>query len=181
MWHPENFCIMENGLLFDYFASESLFVIVTVFVAFFVDLTIVSAFPCRCRLADSKKAPMIEEEVRFVHYSGFTQKCFWTFIHVIQNYWIYILKNCLLLISVYIWTAQIRQAISASGLILVGWYHSHPFSQASPSVKDIDCQMSYQLCMKGSGSNYFPCVGVIIGEQWLQNIYQIFILRLIIV
>lgn len=81
-------------------------------------LTIVSAFPCRCRLADSKKAPMIEEEI--------------------------------------------RQAISASGLILVGWYHSHPFSQASPSVKDIDCQMSYQLCMKGSGSNYFPCVGVII-------------------
>lgn len=151
------------------------------FVAFFVDLTIVSAFPCRCRLADSKKAPMIEEEVRFVHYSGFTQKCFWTFIHVIQNYWIYILKNCLLLISVYIWTAQICQAISASGLILVGWYHSHPFSQASPSVKDIDCQMSYQLCMKGSGSNYFPCVGVIIGEQCLQNIYQIFILRLIIV
>lgn len=58
---------MENGLLFDYFASESLFVIVTVFVALFVDLTIVSAFPCRCRLADSKKAPMIEEEVRFVH------------------------------------------------------------------------------------------------------------------
>lgn len=77
---------MENGLLFDYFASESLFVIVTVFVAFFVDLTIVSAFPCRCRLADSKKASMIEEEVRFVHYSGFTQNCFWTFIHVIQNY-----------------------------------------------------------------------------------------------
>lgn len=64
---------MENGLLFDYFASESLFVIVTVFVAFFVDLTIVSAFPCRCRLADSKKAPMIEEEVRFVHYSGLTK------------------------------------------------------------------------------------------------------------
>ncbi|XP_062603537.1 MPN domain-containing protein-like [Saccostrea cucullata] len=48
------------------------------------------------------------------------------------------------------------------GLILVGWYHSHPFSEAQPSVKDIDSQMSYQLCMKGSGSNYFPCVGVII-------------------
>lgn len=53
-----------------------MFVVVTVIVVPFVDLTIVSAFPCRCRLADSKKAPMIEEEVSFVHYSGFTQKCF---------------------------------------------------------------------------------------------------------
>lgn len=129
----------------------------------------------------ARRHPWLKKRSDLFINSGFTQKCFWTFIHVIQNYWIYILKNCLLLISVYIWTAQIRQAISASGLILVGWYHSHPFSQASPSVKDIDCQMSYQLCMKGSGSNYFPCVGVIIGEQCLQNRYQIFILRLIIV
>nr|XP_022323367.1 MPN domain-containing protein-like [Crassostrea virginica] len=81
-------------------------------------LTIVSAFPCKCRLADNKRAPIVEEEI--------------------------------------------KQAIDATGLILVGWYHSHPFTQANPSVKDIDCQMSYQLCMKGSGSNYFPCVGVII-------------------
>lgn len=99
---------------------------------------------------------------------------FWTFIRVIQICWIYSLKNnCLLVLRVYILTVKIRQAISATGLILVGWYHSHPFSQASPSVKDIDCQMSYQLCMKGSGSNYFPCVGVIIGEQCLQNMYKI--------
>ncbi|XP_061183924.1 MPN domain-containing protein-like [Saccostrea echinata] len=81
-------------------------------------LTIVNAFPCKCRLADSKKAPLVEEEI--------------------------------------------RQSMNELGLILVGWYHSHPFSEAQPSVKDIDCQMSYQLCMKGSGSNYFPCVGVII-------------------
>ncbi|XP_048778445.1 MPN domain-containing protein-like isoform X2 [Ostrea edulis] len=89
-------------------------------------LTIVGSYPCKCREADSKKAAIVEEEIRHL--------------------------------------------MNAAGLILVGWYHSHPFSQANPSVKDIDCQMSYQLCMKGSGSNYFPCVGVIIAPYNRQRI-----------
>lgn len=71
VWYFENFCIMENGLLFDYFVLELLFVIVIVFVVFFVDLIIVSVFLCRCRFVDSKKVFMIEEEVRFVYYLGF--------------------------------------------------------------------------------------------------------------
>ncbi|KAK3083491.1 hypothetical protein FSP39_024059 [Pinctada imbricata] len=81
-------------------------------------LMVTQAYPCRCRLADSQRAALVEEEIKLS----------------MQN----------------------------SGFSLVGWYHSHPFSAAHPSIKDIDCQMSYQLHMKGSGSTYYPCVGIII-------------------
>ncbi|XP_060073173.1 MPN domain-containing protein-like [Ylistrum balloti] len=57
---------------------------------------------------------------------------------------------------------MIRKQMTRVGLSLVGWYHSHPYCQPDPSVKDIDCQMSYQLRMKGKGSTYFPCVGCIV-------------------
>ncbi|XP_014786249.2 MPN domain-containing protein [Octopus bimaculoides] len=52
--------------------------------------------------------------------------------------------------------------MNKSGLSLVGWYHSHPHRSASPTLRDIDCQMTYQLKMKGVGSVYHPCLGFII-------------------
>ncbi|XP_069107472.1 MPN domain-containing protein-like [Argopecten irradians] len=81
-------------------------------------LSIIQAYPCRCRLGDSQKSAATEEEI--------------------------------------------RKQMNRVGLSLVGWYHSHPYCQPDPSVKDIDCQMSYQLRMKGKGSTYFPCVGCIV-------------------
>ncbi|XP_050419310.1 MPN domain-containing protein [Patella vulgata] len=81
-------------------------------------MSIRQIYPCRCRLGDKDKAPLIEEEI--------------------------------------------RRQMSHAGLSLVGWYHSHPHSQADPSLKDIGCQMSYQLKMKGSGSSYHPCLGFIV-------------------
>lgn len=56
---------------------------------------------------------------------------------------------------------EIKKMMKRRGMSLVGWYHSHPFNQPDPSVRDIGCQMSYQLRMKGSGATYFPCVGII--------------------
>ncbi len=47
---------------------------------------------------------------------------------------------------------------------VVGWYHSHPYSQADPSLRDMDSQMEYQLKLKGEGHVYQPCVGVIVCE-----------------
>lgn len=45
---------------------------------------------------------------------------------------------------------------------LVGWYHSHPTSHASPSLRDVDSQLDYQIKMKGPSDNgYTPCVGLI--------------------
>lgn len=58
--------------------------------------------------------------------------------------------------------AEIRHRMNKSGLSLVGWYHSHPHRPASPTIRDIDCQMTYQLKMKGIGSTYHPCLGFII-------------------
>ncbi len=47
---------------------------------------------------------------------------------------------------------------------VVGWYHSHPYNQADPSLRDMDSQMEYQLKLKGEGHVYQPCVGVIVCE-----------------
>lgn len=60
--------------------------------------------------------------------------------------------------------------MNKSGLSLVGWYHSHPHRPASPTIRDIDCQMTYQLKMKGIGSTYHPCLGFIIGQYLWVNV-----------
>lgn len=51
------------------------------------------------------------------------------------------------------------------GLSLVGWYHSHPFSPALPSLHDIDAQMNYQLKLQGSGNGFQPCLALICGKH----------------
>ncbi|XP_077997730.1 MPN domain-containing protein-like isoform X2 [Glandiceps talaboti] len=58
---------------------------------------------------------------------------------------------------------EIRQRMDSHGLILVGWYHSHPSCQAHPSLRDLDCQLEYQMKLKASGSPAVgPCLGAII-------------------
>uniref|UniRef100_A0A1B6DKE7 MPN domain-containing protein n=3 Tax=Clastoptera arizonana TaxID=38151 RepID=A0A1B6DKE7_9HEMI len=57
---------------------------------------------------------------------------------------------------------EIKKAIRQKRLMLVGWYHSHPTAPATPSLRDIDAQLEYEIHMKGSSdANYTPCVGVI--------------------
>uniref|UniRef100_A0A2C9LNH0 MPN domain-containing protein n=1 Tax=Biomphalaria glabrata TaxID=6526 RepID=A0A2C9LNH0_BIOGL len=57
---------------------------------------------------------------------------------------------------------EIRRNMKIKNLMVVGWYHSHPYCPPDPSIRDIDCQMSYQLKMRGSGSMYLPCIGFIL-------------------
>lgn len=58
--------------------------------------------------------------------------------------------------------AEIAHTIEKEQLTLVGWYHSHPTSPATPTLRDIDAQLDYQIKMKGSSdSSYTPCVGII--------------------
>lgn len=58
--------------------------------------------------------------------------------------------------------AEISRAMEWKRMILVGWYHSHPRSHASPSLRDVDAQLDYQIRMKGpSDTGYTPCVGLI--------------------
>ncbi|BFZ15440.1 hypothetical protein BsWGS_18479 [Bradybaena similaris] len=57
---------------------------------------------------------------------------------------------------------EIRRNMRHKNQMVVGWYHSHPYCQPDPSIRDVDCQMSYQLKMRGSGCMYLPCLGFII-------------------
>ncbi|XP_012266007.1 uncharacterized protein LOC105691841 [Athalia rosae] len=58
--------------------------------------------------------------------------------------------------------AEIARAMEWKQLTLVGWYHSHPRTHASPSLRDVDSQLDYQIKMKGlSDNSYTPCVGLI--------------------
>lgn len=59
--------------------------------------------------------------------------------------------------------AEISRTIEKEKLTLIGWYHSHPFTAAAPTLRDIDAQLDYQIRMKGtSDTNYTPCVGLIL-------------------
>lgn len=77
--------------------------------------------------------------------------------------------------------SEIARAMEWKHVTLVGWYHSHPRSHASPSLRDVDSQLDYQIKMKGPSDNgYTPCVGLICCMFFLyiyiiQNLYRIYI------
>ncbi|XP_033114989.1 MPN domain-containing protein-like isoform X2 [Anneissia japonica] len=82
-------------------------------------MTVLQAFPCKCRLGDKENAALVE--------------------------------------------TMIQRDIALRGLSLIGWYHSHPKCDVEPSVQDINCQMQYQLKLKGEGASYQPCLAMICG------------------
>ncbi|XP_025890949.1 MPN domain-containing protein [Nothoprocta perdicaria] len=63
---------------------------------------------------------------------------------------------------------EICQSLFLRGLSLVGWYHSHPFGPALPSLLDIDAQMGYQLRLQG-GHGFPPCLALICGPYYPGN------------
>ncbi|XP_044751992.1 MPN domain-containing protein-like isoform X2 [Coccinella septempunctata] len=66
--------------------------------------------------------------------------------------------------------AEISKAIEKEKLLLVGWYHSHPFTAAAPTLRDVDAQLDYQIKMKGQSDNsYTPCIGIIISPYNYEN------------
>ncbi|KAK9888395.1 hypothetical protein WA026_000646 [Henosepilachna vigintioctopunctata] len=65
---------------------------------------------------------------------------------------------------------EISKAIDKEKLLLVGWYHSHPFTAAAPTLRDVDVQLEYQIRMKGQSDNsYSPCIGIIISPYNYEN------------
>ncbi|XP_065051572.1 MPN domain-containing protein-like [Rhopilema esculentum] len=57
--------------------------------------------------------------------------------------------------------SQIRMDIERADLVLVGWYHSHPFCQPDPTLQDIRNQLQYQGLLKDENSSE-PCIGIIV-------------------
>ena len=48
---------------------------------------------------------------------------------------------------------------------VVGWYHSHPVSEAKPSQSDILSQKKYQDAVRTKDMSAEPCVGVIVSKS----------------
>ena len=68
---------------------------------------------------------------------------------------------------------QVRNAIAQRGLILVGWYHSHPSYQPDPSVQDIHNQLKYQSILQQENAPYGPCLGIIVCKYFRDFIPRI--------
>ncbi|XP_039622908.1 MPN domain-containing protein [Polypterus senegalus] len=64
---------------------------------------------------------------------------------------------------------EICQNLLLRGLALVGWYHSHPYGSAHPSLQDIDSQMDYQLKLQGSSNGFQPCLGLVCSPYFHGN------------
>lgn len=56
--------------------------------------------------------------------------------------------------------------MASAGLQVVGWYHSHPSSEATPSVNDVSQQLIYQETTT-TDEKVEPCIGFIIGQSFL--------------
>ena len=60
---------------------------------------------------------------------------------------------------------EIRNTFTAKNLVLVGWYHSHPHTLATPTLRDIENQLDYEIQIKGpTVESYIPCIGIICCE-----------------
>jgi protein MYSM1 len=59
---------------------------------------------------------------------------------------------------------EARQAFAEKGMVVVGWYHSHPTFVTYPSIRDIENQAAYQeLFRETLGTGFVePFVGVIV-------------------
>lgn len=57
---------------------------------------------------------------------------------------------------------EVRLRIAAKGLMIVGWYHSHPYFSADPSEVDIENQLNYQNLLFQES----PSVAVICSPYW---------------
>lgn len=57
---------------------------------------------------------------------------------------------------------DIARAIEHRKLSLIGWYHSHPNAPPTPTLRDVEAQLDYEIRMKGSSdAAYLPCIGFI--------------------
>lgn len=66
---------------------------------------------------------------------------------------------------------EVRDQLRQRNMSLVGWYHNHGDKPVHPSIKDIECQLEYQVTMKGNECDlaYIPCVGFICSPYFEQN------------
>ncbi|KAG0039166.1 hypothetical protein BGZ82_009426 [Podila clonocystis] len=57
---------------------------------------------------------------------------------------------------------EARSFFSSKGFVVVGWYHSHPTFEPTPSIRDIENQTDYQTMFRRHELGVEPFVGVIV-------------------
>ena len=63
---------------------------------------------------------------------------------------------------------ELKAQVEAQKLKVVGWYHSHPVFEPTPSGVDIDNQLNYQSLFRDEGTGVEPFVGFIVGPYDLR-------------
>ncbi|GIL99741.1 hypothetical protein Vretimale_4878 [Volvox reticuliferus] len=58
---------------------------------------------------------------------------------------------------------EVQNMMEAKGQKCVGWYHSHPVFEPSPSQKDMDNQRNYQALFRCEKTRLEPFLGIIVG------------------
>lgn len=82
---------------------------------------------------------------------------------IIYNYLIHFAFLCIVDVELDpVAELAVREIISSLGLIVVGWYHSHPQFRPDPSVTDIHNQQQYQTLMRDEVSGLEPFIGLIV-------------------
>lgn len=61
-----------------------------------------------------------------------------------------------------IYEVQIKEEVTKEGMIIVGWYHSHPLFGPTPSMCDVTNQANYQIFFRDNKNNIDPFVGLIV-------------------
>jgi proteasome lid subunit RPN8/RPN11 len=59
---------------------------------------------------------------------------------------------------------EIQSSMASRGLTVVGWYHSHPYSEPRPSQNDVLCHKKYQDATTTELGEE-PCIGLIISPN----------------
>ncbi|KAG0346943.1 hypothetical protein BG004_000471 [Podila humilis] len=68
---------------------------------------------------------------------------------------------------------EARSFFSSKGFVVVGWYHSHPTFEPTPSIRDIENQTDYQTMFRRHELGVEPFVGVIVSPFDPRNLSYI--------
>lgn len=68
-------------------------------------------------------------------------------------------------VIVFFFPPQVKECLDKKGLVLVGWYHSHPISEAKPSQCDIVSQKQFQDSLRRDNGDE-PCIGFILSMNF---------------
>ncbi|KAG0241761.1 Myb-like, SWIRM and MPN domains 1 [Actinomortierella wolfii] len=68
---------------------------------------------------------------------------------------------------------EAREYFEQLGMVVVGWYHSHPTFEPTPSIRDIENQVNYQDLFRRPQDGIEPFIGVIVSPYDPMNLAMV--------